>query len=128
MESGPNHGKFAADADLLGATRDQWREVSEMRVSRHVPRGVGKTDSMRVDYRLGVAEWASEWICPDHGGRAMRSAGEWMQARGYGIMPVTQALDVKWPTPTRIKIVKEEGAAHWRVKDYEFGTNWLVGA
>ena len=128
MESGPNHGTFAADADLLGATRDQWREVSEMRVSRHVPRGVGKTDSMRVDYRLGLAEWASEWICPDHGGRAKRSAGEWMQARGYGIIPVTQALAVMWPTPKRIKIVKEAGAAHWHVKDYEFGANWLVGA
>jgi len=126
LESGPNHGTYAADVEILASKKPQWREVQEMRTSRHMPAKVGAIASMRVDYRLAVAEWVSEWICPDHGGGAATRARQWMMARGYGVLSVEQALGVAWPVPQRVLVEQVDGRG--RLKDYEFGSNWLVGA
>jgi hypothetical protein len=91
-----------------------------------MPNRVGATASMRVDYRLGVADWVSELICPDHGGLASGKAARWMEARGYGILTVAQAVDVKWPTPRRV-LVEESVNGRSNVLDYEFDASWLGG-
>ncbi len=51
--------------------------------------------SLRVDYRLGMDHWVSEWICLEHSGWARRKAEQWWQARSPDAVPTTaeEAVD-----------------------------------
>lgn len=50
---------------------------------------------MRVDYRLGLDHWASEWICFEHTGWARRKAAQWWKERSPDPVPETaeEAVD-----------------------------------
>jgi len=45
--------------------------------------------TLRVDYRLGLDYWVSEWICFEHTGWARRKAEQWWKARSPDPVPDT---------------------------------------
>ena len=45
--------------------------------------------TLRVDYRLGLDYWVSEWICFEHTGWARRKAEQWWKARSPDPCPET---------------------------------------
>lgn len=50
--------------------------------------------TMRVDYRLGLDHWQSEWICFEHSGWARRQAERWWKRRSPDPVPETSQLAV----------------------------------
>ena len=116
------HGTEASEVEILADNTPRWREVLEVQYRKHVKEG---RESMRVDYRVGIAEWVSEFVCFGRDGYAGAKAKEWAQRRGYDTMDVDVALIVNWPQPKEVKIVKQSG--YWRVKDYKFDEGWLNG-
>jgi DNA repair protein RadD len=104
-EAIPNHSDRPSDAPLIGnAEQCIWKDVIDVRYDPHGMHTVASKRSMKVSYRVGTAEWVSEWICPEHNGYAREKAAKWMEKRGYNLMEVDAALLVEWPKPTRIKI------------------------
>jgi DNA repair protein RadD len=76
---------------------DQEWEVRDVIYSVHT-----KTDApdhapktMRVDYRLGLDQWVSEWICFEHTGWPRRKAVQWWKERSPDEVPDTaeEAVD-----------------------------------
>lgn len=78
-------------------------EVIAMRVSRNIGKN-GKPDTMRVQYTT-LAGDASEFICYDH---PEQSYGYQKAVKWGGVhRSVSDALQVKWPKPTHVRLVKE---------------------
>jgi DNA repair protein RadD len=44
---------------------------------------------MRVEYRLGLNFWVSEWVCFEHTGFARRKAEQWWRQRSSDPIPAT---------------------------------------
>jgi DNA repair protein RadD len=128
VERGPNHDTRPSDAPLLQTAKPgeyQWRDVMGMQVFEHGKSLPGSIRSMRVEYRIGAAEWVREWICPEHTGYARNKAEQWMNARGYNLLSVDDALAVEWPMPKRIQI--KTGGKYVEVVDYDLGDSLLKG-
>lgn len=124
----PNHETRPSDAPLLATEKPGeyiWKTVLAMQTHEHGRNLPGSKRSMRVDYRVGAAEWVREWICPEHTGYARNKAEQWMNARGYNLLSVDAALAVEWPVPERIKI--KTGGKWPEVVDHDLGKNWLRG-
>jgi len=47
--------------------------------------------TMRVDYRVGLSEWQSEWVCFEHTGYARAKAEAWWRERSREPVPETAA-------------------------------------
>ena len=128
MSNGPNHGTRPSDAPLLAvasAGEYVWRDVMGMQVCEHGKSLPGSIRSMRVEYRVGAAEWVREWVCPEHTGYARNKAEQWMNARGYNLLSVDDALAVEWPMPKRIKV--KTGGKFIEVVEHDLGDFLLKG-
>jgi DNA repair protein RadD len=84
------HDERAANGGVLaGEVIDQEWEVRDVLYSVHTkkdaPEHAPKT--MRVDYRLGLDHWVSEWICFEHPGWARRKAAQWWKERSPDPVP-----------------------------------------
>ena len=109
IEAAPNHGTKPSDLSIIdmdgqGSPECVWRDVLEMTTALHGSNSVQSRQCLRVNYRLGVAEWVTEYVCPDHGGYARQRAAKWMEQRGFNLMDAQASADVKWPVPRRIKV------------------------
>ena len=128
-DKGPNHQTRPSDAPLLaGSDAVQgyvWRDVTGMQCCEHGGGLPGSRRSMRVEYRVGVAEWVREWICPEHTGYARNKAEQWMNVRGYNLLSVDDALAVEWPVPKRIKV--KTGGKWPEVVDHDLSGTLLQG-
>ena len=133
-ETGPSHGTKPGEAALLSGTgsdeqgrlnREEWYDVKGMKVSAHKLGVVGCKPSLRVEYQIGVASWASEFICPEHPGFPRTKAEKWMNERGYNLLTVAEAATKQWPQPRRVKL--RMGGKWPEVLDYEFGFDFLAG-
>ncbi len=86
-------------------------QVTNVRYSKHSK--IGKTDSMRVDYYLGLRMVASEWVCIQHGGFARGCALNWWCKRTLQPFPPTvdEALELSefLKKPDMVKLRKENG-------------------
>lgn len=51
----------------------------------------GDHETLRCDYRIGLSEWLSEWVCFDHIGYARAKAESWWKMRSKA--PVPKSLD-----------------------------------
>ena len=67
------HDAEASKRSILGS-EPETLDVDDVSVHRH--RKIGKPDSIRVQYRCGIAVFR-EWICLDHEGYAGRKAHQW---------------------------------------------------
>jgi DNA repair protein RadD len=96
------HDAVASDAEVLsdGTSRpNRWTaEVMDTSYHIHRKRSDPSSISMRISYRIGFAEWVSEWRCFDHplGSFARNQAEKWWRARSNEACPVSveEAVDL----------------------------------
>jgi len=128
----PSHGTTPGNAALLSGgditlaqPRDEWFDVRDMMVRAHNMGTPGIKPSLRVEYCIGLANWVSEFICPEHGGFPRQKAEQWMNTRGYNLLTVEEAVTKNWSQPKRVKL--RLGKKWPEVVDYEFGFDFLTG-
>ena len=98
-KNGQNHDATASTEGILsGEVTDEQFDVSGVSFYQHTKR---KTDehtkpTLRVEYRLGLGNYESEWVCFEHTGYARRKAEDWWQSRSNEPIPdtVEQALEL----------------------------------
>jgi DNA repair protein RadD len=93
------HESQATNAGVLsGQVSDAEFEVRDITFSVHTKKDADDDapKTLRVDYRLGLDYWVSEWICFEHSGWARRKAEQWWKARSPDPCPDTaqQACDL----------------------------------
>jgi DNA repair protein RadD len=76
---------------LTGQATDTEYEVQDISYSVHKKRGADDDAprSMRVDYRLGLNHWQSDFICVEHDGYARQKAISWWRQRSPDPVPDT---------------------------------------
>ena len=86
------HEAKATEAGILsGQMTDTKYEVMDVSFSVHTKRDATPETpkTMRVDYRLGLSHWQSEFICVEHDGYAQQKAESWWQRRSPDPVPDT---------------------------------------
>ena len=124
------HEAKASSAGVLsGETTDVRYDVQDIRYSVHFKRDAdeGAPRTMRVEYRLGLDHWQSEWICFEHTGYARWKAEQWWKRRSPDAMPSTaqEAVDIanaSGVAPTEAITVRNvAGEKYDRIIGYELG-------
>ncbi len=91
----PERKKYESQASkagvLSGEVTDCEYEVRDITFSVHTKKDADESvpKTLRVDYRLGLDYWVSEWICFEHTGWARRKAEQWWKARSPDPPPDT---------------------------------------
>ena len=125
------HDAVATEAGILSdQAAEITYEVREITYRVHTKRNAapGAPQTMRVDYRVGLAQWCSEWICFEHSGFAKRKAIQWWRLRCRDPVPATAAEAVALAragrvTPaTSITVRYTPGEKYPRVVDYQLAT------
>ncbi|HON68739.1 MAG TPA: DEAD/DEAH box helicase family protein [Phycisphaerae bacterium] len=86
------HDAKASEAGILsGQVTDTEYEVHDVTYRVHTKRGAppDAPKTMRVDYRLGLDHWQSEFICFEHTGYARQKAVAWWRQRSPDPVPDT---------------------------------------
>lgn len=81
---GQKHDSSAATAGILsGQTEDVDYDVLDVNYHYHIKRNAGPDDpaTMRVEYQVGIGQWHSEWVCPEHTGFARQKFENWWNER-----------------------------------------------
>lgn len=124
------HAAKATDAGILsGQVTDTEFEVLDICWSVHRKRDApdDAPKSMRVDYRLGLSHWQSEWICFEHEGFARQKAEAWWQRRSPDPVPDTAERAVELAEsgalcPTdKIVVRSVAGERYERIVGYKLG-------
>lgn len=88
----PKHDAKASDASILsGQVTDTAFDVLDVTYSVHTKRGASEDapKTMRVEYRVALDYWVSEWVCFEHTGFARRKAEQWWNQRSPDPVPDT---------------------------------------
>ena len=88
----PKHDANASNAGILsGQVTDTEFDVLDVAYSVHTKRGAADDapETMRVEYRVGLDYWVSEWVCFEHTGFARRKAEQWWRQRSPDPIPNT---------------------------------------
>jgi DNA repair protein RadD len=91
------HDRRASDAAILsGEVTETEYEVAERTYRVHTKYGAPEDHpkTMRVDYRVALDEWQSEWVCFEHTGYARAKAEAWWRRRSREPVPDTAAEGV----------------------------------
>jgi DNA repair protein RadD len=124
------HDATASAAGILsGQVTTTTYAVRDVFYSVHRKRGAGEDAlrSMRVDYRVGLKDYKSEWVCFEHAGYARHKAVAWWRRRSAEAVPDTaeQAVLVAQnggvATATAIAVRAVEGEDFERVVGWELG-------
>jgi superfamily II DNA or RNA helicase len=124
------HDATASEAGILsGQVTDTTYEIQEVVYSIHKKRGSppDAPRSMRVDYKVGLYEYKSEWICFEHAGYARKKAIAWWKQRAYEPVPATadEAVTIAQAgrlAPTyKITVRRTAGEKYDQIIDYELG-------
>jgi len=124
------HDFRATTASILsGQVEDTEYEVLSTQYSCHIKRKAGPDDppTLRVEYKLGLGHWQSEWICLEHSGYARAKAEAWWQARSDEPVPdtVEQALALAeagaLAETKQITVRRISGQKYDRIVAYQFG-------
>ena len=86
------HDRQASTAGILsGEVTETEYEVQDTYFAVHEKRGASEDHprSMRVDYRIAVNDYQSEWICFEHTGYARNKAEAWWKQRSSEPVPET---------------------------------------
>ncbi|MAT16313.1 MAG: DNA helicase [Planctomyces sp.] len=86
------HDTRASDAGILSnQIKDKVYDVLDIRWAVHVKRNAAPDAprSMRVDYRVGLDHWVSEWVCVEHDGFARQMAERWWRQHSPDPVPDT---------------------------------------
>jgi DNA repair protein RadD len=78
-----HEGKASSAGILSGEATTNEYSVQDVLYSVHVKRGAPENHprTLRVDYQLGLNEFISEWVCPEHTGYARWKFEKWWKAR-----------------------------------------------
>jgi DNA repair protein RadD len=124
------HEPRASEAGILsGQVTDTEYEVRDVAYSVHQKRDApdDAPRSMRVDYRLGLAHWQSEFVCFEHTGYARRKAVAWWKRRSPDPVPNTAERAVELAeagalAPTEAITVRSiAGEKYDRIVGYRLG-------
>ena len=88
----PKHDANASNAGILsGQVTDTEFDVLDVAYSVHTKRGAADDapKTMRVEYRVGLDYWVSEWVCFEHTGFARHKAEQWWRQRSPDPIPNT---------------------------------------
>ena len=129
----PENSKHEASASgegiLTGEVIDTEYDVEDVYYSVHTKRGADDDapKTMRVTYRVGLNDYQSEWVCPEHSGWARQKFEDWWRARSNDSLPTTaqKAVDIAEAggvAATReITVRKVTGDPFDRIIDYRLG-------
>ncbi|MBI1914411.1 MAG: DEAD/DEAH box helicase family protein [Planctomycetes bacterium] len=124
------HDAKASDAGVLsGAVTDTDHDVQEVVYSVHRKRGAPQhaPASLRVEYRLALDVWQSEFVCFEHEGYARHKAASWWKRRSCEAVPETAAEALRVAQAggvadtKRILVRTVAGEKYGRVIGYELG-------
>jgi len=122
-------GKASGEAVLSGEVTITEHKVLDVFYTVHTKRGADEDapKTMRVDCRIALGEWVSEWVCFEHTGYARRRAEDWWAARTHDHMPDTSTeavvmAEARALAPTEsITIRHVVGERFDRIVDYKLG-------
>lgn len=126
------HDQQASTAGILsGEVTETDYEVDEVYYSVHQKRDAPPEHprTLRVDYRVGLNDYRSEWVCPEHpaDGYARRKFEAWWRMRSHEPYPATaqEAVDLAeagaLAAVTGITVRSVAGEKFDRVTDYQLG-------
>lgn len=121
--------KASNEGILSGEITDEEYEVLDVSYNVHVKRDAepDAPRTMRVDYRLGLDYWQSEWICVEHTGYARQKAMRWWQQRSPDPMPDAAERAVEIANgggvahAERITVRSVSGEKYDRIISYKLG-------
>jgi DNA repair protein RadD len=124
------HGSQASNEGILtGEITDTEYEVQDVvyhvHVKRDAPEDAPRT--MRVDYRLGLNHWKSEWVCIEHVGFAHQKAMDWWRKRSPDPFPDSAERAVQianaggLAVPRVITVRSIAGEKYDRIVDHDLG-------
>lgn len=125
------HEAKASEAGILsGDITDTKYEVLDVTYSVHARRNAPPEapKTLRVDYRLGLSHWQSEFICVEHDGYARRKAEAWWRRRSPDPVPATAERAAELAEAGALAIpdsitVRNIAGEKWdRIIDYELGS------
>ena len=125
-----NHNGRASNQGILtGEIAESEFDVLDVFYNVHVKKNADEyaPRSMRVDYRIGLNAWQSEWICFEHNGFARKKAIDWWQQRSPDPVPdtATRAVEIAegggLATPLRITVRSVAGEKFSRIVGCELG-------
>jgi len=128
-DSGKHDARASDEGILTGQVTDAEYDVQDVFYSVHTKRGADEDapKTMRVDYQVGLNDYQSEWVCPEHDGWARRKFDEWWARRSNDPLPTTaqQAVDVAEAggvaSTHRITVRRVTGEPFDRIVGYELG-------
>lgn len=93
------HDATASEEGILtGQVVDRDFQVRDVNYSVHTKKDAAEDapKTFRIDYRLGLDYWVSEWVCLEHSGWARRKAESWWSERSDDPAPQTakEAVDL----------------------------------
>ncbi len=124
------HGTRASDEGILsGEVTETEYEVQDVSYSVHIKRDAPEDAprTMRVDYRIGLDHWQSEWICIEHTGFVLQKAKAWWRERSPDPFPdssqraVEIALGGGLAFPRMITVRSVAGEKYDRIVRCELG-------
>ena len=124
------HDAKASEAGILsGQVTDIEYEVRDTTYSVHVKRDAphDAPKTMRVDYRLGLNHWQSEFVCFEHDGYARQKAIAWWRQRSPDPVPDTAERGVEIAagggvaSTERVTVRSIAGEKYDRIVSYKLG-------
>lgn len=124
------HEAKASEAGILsGQVTDVEYDVYDITFSVHTKRDAtpDAPKTMRVDYRLGLNHWQSEFVCVEHDGYARQKAVGWWRRRSPDPVPdsaeraVEQAEAGGLATTEKITVRSIVGEKYDRIVAYKLG-------
>ena len=128
-ENGKHDARASDEGILTGEVIDTEYDVQDVFYAVHTKRGADDDapKTMRVDYQVGLNDFRSEWVCPEHDGWARRKFEQWWHRRSNDPLPTTaqQAVDIAdaggLAATQRITVRKVTGERYHRIVACELG-------
>jgi len=128
-ENGKHDARASDEGILTGQVIDTEYDVTDVFYSVHTKRGAGEDvpKTMRITYQVGLNDFQSEWVCPEHDGWARQKFEQWWLRRSNDPLPDTaeQAVGIAEAggvaTVHKITVRKVTGEKFDRIVGYELG-------
>lgn len=125
----PDIDQTATTLPVMSSTAPaEWVKVNAVAYRLH--RKDGKPDSMRVEYRCGLATFR-EWVCFNHKGFPRDKAVKWWRSRMSkpGILPenTDQAIALADQLMKPVEIKVQKNGQYTDIKDFRFMSDVLAG-
>lgn len=120
------HDPRASEAKVVSDPEEF--EVLGVSYGVHVKKNAepGDPNTLRVDYRVGLGQFVSEWVCLEHQGFARAKAEKWWKSRSQETCPHSAAEAVNMARngliATTRKIIANKEGNFWRVMKAEIGS------